>query len=300
MMLAVEYYGRFRQMAVERGIPNDEVSRFAELLRFVIGTSTTPSGAPVGQIGGLPRLPVGMEWPSSGDTPLPFVASFDCAALPRVDGLDLPADGSLLIFLHHEEAVEVDSMSEEQSYARVVYLPAGVAAEEPAEPEQTGQMFYKPREFVESKHLLFPTVYAQWPEWLESEENNLPEFQRQLARELPHRRQLCALAAELWPKRWAYHPHIGGYPPSIEWRFREYVNAIEDVRTSSKITATPGGLAVGESVSAEEEEHRLMQEWVSLVRFRADDVHAARFLIHREDLAAGRLDKALSCTEFLE
>jgi hypothetical protein len=86
------------------------------------------------------------------------------------------------------------------------------------------------------------------------------------------------------------------------------VNAIEAVRTSSKITATPEGLRVGESVSAsseqpvsaEEEEHRLMQEWVSLVRFRADDVHAARFLIHREDLAAGRLDKALSCTEFLE
>ena len=281
MVPAVEYHGRFRQAAVERGIANDEVSRFTELLRFVIGTSSTPSGAPVGQIGGLPRLPVGMEWPSSGDTPLPFVASFDCAALPRVDGLTLPADGSLLIFLHHEEAVEADSLSEEQSYARVVHVPAGVATEEPAEPEQTGETFYAPREFVEPERTLFPTVYAQWPEWLEKEEIFLAEFQQQLARELPHRRELCALAAELWPEKWSYLPHIGGYPPSIEWRFREHVRA-------------------GEPVSAAEEEHRLMQEWVSLVRFRADDVHAARFLIHREDLAAGRLDKALSCTEFLE
>src|SRR4051812_14798314 len=103
------------------------------------GQVGAPNGVPVGRSGGLPRLPVGMRWPSSESSPLPFIASFDCAALPRIDGLALPADGSLLFFLHHEDAYDAFSVAGEQEHARVVYVPAGTdtaTAEEPDHPEE--------------------------------------------------------------------------------------------------------------------------------------------------------------------
>ncbi|MET7950818.1 hypothetical protein [Micromonospora sp. NPDC005324] len=31
----------------------------------------------------MPRLPVGTDWPTAGASPLPFIFSVDCAALPR-------------------------------------------------------------------------------------------------------------------------------------------------------------------------------------------------------------------------
>ena len=82
-------------------------------------------GVPVGQMGGLHRLPEGMPWPARGSMPLPFIASFDCAARPRVDDLPLPADGSLLFFLHHDRAYderEEFEKDDEMAYARVLYV----------------------------------------------------------------------------------------------------------------------------------------------------------------------------------
>ncbi|NEA98093.1 DUF1963 domain-containing protein [Streptomyces sp. SID13726] len=114
---------RFHSAAVEQGIPEDEVRRFAGFLRFAIGTSPGYDGVPVGQMGGLARLPEGMPWPACDSMPLPFIASFDCAALPRVDDLPLPADGSLLFFLHHDRAYderEEFDKDDEMAYARVV------------------------------------------------------------------------------------------------------------------------------------------------------------------------------------
>lgn len=66
-----------------------------------------------------------MTWPAdSQDDPLPFVPSFDCAALPWVDGLPLPPDGSLLVFLHHEEAYDTFDRGKDQ-HARIVHVPVG-------------------------------------------------------------------------------------------------------------------------------------------------------------------------------
>ncbi|QUQ65318.1 hypothetical protein JJ691_30410 [Kutzneria sp. CA-103260] len=127
--------------AIELGIPGDEVGRFAELLRFAIWTGGQSDGVPVGRCGGLPRLPVGMGWPSCSSGPLPLIASFDCAALPRGDGLALPADGSLLFFLHHAWACDARSVAEEQEFARVVYVPAGIDTVVPEPPDHDEPMF---------------------------------------------------------------------------------------------------------------------------------------------------------------
>jgi hypothetical protein len=50
----------------------------------------------------------------------------------------------------------------------------------------------------------------------------------------------------------------------------------------------------------EKEAHRLTGEWLSLARFPADDYHDATFVIRHDDLAAGRVDRALAVTEFSE
>ncbi|MBM0202264.1 DUF1963 domain-containing protein, partial [Micromonospora sp. STR1s_5] len=54
-----------------------------------VGAGSDWDGEVVGQSGGLPRLRAGAEWPSHGGDPLPFVASLDCAALPKIEKLPL-------------------------------------------------------------------------------------------------------------------------------------------------------------------------------------------------------------------
>ena len=78
----MDRYEQFRSAAIDRGIPEDEAGRFAEHLRFAVWAWPCQDGEEVvGQAGGLPRLPVGMQWPG-GEFPLPFIGSVECAALP--------------------------------------------------------------------------------------------------------------------------------------------------------------------------------------------------------------------------
>lgn len=57
-------------------------------------------GPPTAQLGGLPSLPDGVEWPRWDGMPLDFLASVDCAAAHDVaEGLLLPPDGTLLAFV---------------------------------------------------------------------------------------------------------------------------------------------------------------------------------------------------------
>jgi hypothetical protein len=52
--------------------------------------------------------------------PLPFIASFDCAALPRVEDLPLPADGSLLFFRVVEGTLSWISRCRPEHHAAIV------------------------------------------------------------------------------------------------------------------------------------------------------------------------------------
>jgi hypothetical protein len=117
----MDHQGQFRRAALELGISDEEINRFSQHLRLSIGLSGGSGGVPVGQFGGVPRLPVGMDWPSAGNSPLPFIFSVDCGALPGVDGFDLPVDGTLLFFLDHE----ADLLDDTGRYARVVYVQDG-------------------------------------------------------------------------------------------------------------------------------------------------------------------------------
>ncbi|MFD9001444.1 DUF1963 domain-containing protein [Streptomyces sp. NPDC059582] len=71
--------------------------------------------------GGLPALPDGMDWPEGRE---PLVLSVDCAALPHDDlGIELPADGHLLVFTEIEYPPESSV---------VLHIPAGARTTERA------------------------------------------------------------------------------------------------------------------------------------------------------------------------
>lgn len=106
-------------------------ARIAIALRFGPGRS---------RLGGVPELPVGVEWPQLGGKALVPLASIDCAELPaEADDRDLlPADGTLLIFaaLHDDEHERPLLLFREEAPAgvvRVLHLPSGTATQ-PVEP----------------------------------------------------------------------------------------------------------------------------------------------------------------------
>ena len=291
----MDHQGQFRRAALEAGIPDDEITAFTGHLRLSIRLSGGSGGAPVGQFGGLPRLPVGMDWPSAGAGPLPFVFSVACASLPRVDGSGLPADGSLLFFLDHEQD-HLAAAAGEQDYAQVVYVPAGTETELAKAPANYA---------AGEQYDVGATLVARLPPWFETDEDededDLSPFQQQLLGDLeldlPRLDDLCALADALWPPDGGLaSAFIGGYVD-------------DDVITSIAEQTLAGREKAGEIVipvakwssHVEKEKHRLTSEWVSLADFSvADEFYSGSFVIRHDDLAARRLDKALSVTTFSE
>ncbi|MDX3659804.1 DUF1963 domain-containing protein [Streptomyces sp. ID05-26A] len=280
-------YEQFRATAPDRGIPGDESDEFADQLRFAIVASPGDGGA--GQFGGLPRLPVGVEWPG-GEYPLPFIGSVDCAALPRAEGLDLPADGSLLFFLNHDEDMEEHPTSE---FSRVLYVPTDAVTEVASPPPgyDTRTFFHEDLPFLVPESLLSAKVQPVLPKWIEDRDDTV---------ELKHIDQLCALVDELWPTHddfWTLR--IGGYGKEIGGQSSPWGQmAFDNVQ----------GRLAGTDVSREErsrllreEEHRLTQEWVPLAQFAtASEFYYGCFLITTDDLAARRFDQMRSFTMFTE
>jgi hypothetical protein len=304
---------RFHSAAVEQGIPEDEITTFAGFLRFAIWTSPGYDGVPVGQMGGLPRLPEGMPWPASDSMPLPFIASFDCAALPRVDDLPLPADGSLLFFLHHDRAYderEEFEKDDEMEYARVVYVPAGTPMVTARKPDHPEEVFYNTTlPFIGEEHQLTAAVKAELPSWLEDDEMGTPSASMSdddhLGVRLPHKAQLRDLVGKLWPENRASF-RLGGYTGGIGALATDHLWHTPEVEMAERnldARRQAGELVIGRGERdgyLERETLRVMREWVTLAQFVPEDVYRARFLIRRDDLAAGRFDQALSLTAFTE
>ncbi|MGW6442880.1 DUF1963 domain-containing protein [Lentzea sp. NPDC055074] len=280
-------YEQFRTAALDRGIPGDESDEFADQLRFAIVASPGEGGAV--QFGGLPRLPVGVEWPGGG-YPLPFIGSVDCAALPRAEGLDLPADGSLLFFLNHDEDMEEHPTSE---FSRVLYVPTDAVTEVASPPpgHDTRTFFHEDLPFLVPEHRLAARVEPVLPKWIEGRDTTF---------ELKHVDQLRALVGELWPthdRQWTLR--IGGYGKEIGGQSSPWAQMAFDA-----VQGRPSGPEVSREERfrlMDEEERRLIREWVPLAQFAtASEFYYGCFLITTGDLAARRFDQMRSFTMFTE
>jgi hypothetical protein len=123
----------YREAAREHGIPESVIDWWLQLARPLAGLHRHGDGPVVGQFGGDPLLPADVEWPvhssADFDSPIPFIASIDCGALPP-GALDIavPEDGCLLFF------AENDFFGE----SRVIYVPEGTATFERTAPPGYG------------------------------------------------------------------------------------------------------------------------------------------------------------------
>ncbi|MET8306301.1 hypothetical protein [Micromonospora sp. NPDC005173] len=162
---------------------------------------------------------------------------------------------------------------------------------------------------------LFAVVHAAIPGWLnveeyeeyEEDEDGLSEFQTRLARDLPHRRELYALARRLWPDATYAAFRFGGYTRGIGELYTDHLYSTPELMMAlENLEARQGAgdLVIPpeqKDFKLEEELHRVMREWVPLVQFDpGDDVYIGRFLIRVDDLAARRFDQAVSWTAFTE
>ncbi|MFI2642020.1 DUF1963 domain-containing protein [Streptomyces sp. NPDC018610] len=292
----MDHQGEFRRAALEMGIPDDEISRFSRHLRLSIGLFGGSGGSPAGQFGGLPRLPVGMKWPSAGGIPLPFLFSVDCGALPRVDGFDLPADGTLLFFVHQERDHEDSS----GRYARVVHVPDGseTAVAEPPDSACVRVRFDVCAELRAELPMWLQEGDEDWHEyWEDLDWEDMSPFQQQLFRymehDLPHLEELRALAHDLWPS--GAGVLIGGYADD------EVINSIAEQTLAGREKAGEiPAIPIAKWYShLEEEKHRMTSEWISLARELPEyEAYCTSFVIRHDDLAAARVDKALAVTNF--
>lgn len=91
-------------------------------------------------LGGLPLLPEDVDWPEWKDHgPLYFVAALDCSQLPAADlGLPLPASGQLLFFYSDglgDSSVVYSDPDSVVNGTRVLYIPEDAEIAERAAPD---------------------------------------------------------------------------------------------------------------------------------------------------------------------
>jgi len=252
-------------------LPADLADRWTGLLRPAAHLRVAAAGDPVvGQLGGLPRLPDGVEWPVwEGHGPLRFVASVDCAALP-VAGLDIPLapDGRLAFFYYGDEDDDalVDTADPTTwAGARVLHFPP-VPADAPERPAPAGLTPYPAMPLTVRLGPSAPDTDAPALGGLD-----LPDaFKR---------------------AQWAYESgaahQIGGHAQSVQ--------------TPVEVVVAHGALG-GHGVSWEDPRIEAeARRWVLLAQFDSDedadlmwgDGGALYWLIRPDDLAAGRFDRAM-------
>ncbi|MEE3921515.1 DUF1963 domain-containing protein [Micromonospora sp. BRA006-A] len=186
---------------------------------------------------------------------MPFLLRLDCAALPRVPGLALPADGTLLFFLDQESALDACGIEPEQEFARVVYVLAGA---ETADGEYVVPADTEMEPFLAPEHEMYAGLQAELPDWLDRSEEWLCDTQIQLLRDMPHRKEMSALVEQLWPERNWHLPDdvfVGGYTLSAQ----DPPRGDHDGPGAGSAAVVP---ARAERMEARyEEQQRVMREW---------------------------------------
>ncbi|MFE7503760.1 DUF1963 domain-containing protein [Promicromonospora sp. NPDC057488] len=136
---------QFRDRALDRGVPADDVDRWLALARPTLRTAPDGGGAVVGRFGTPLMLPPDAPTPARTQgrpTDYQLVVTLDLAAIPpSATDLPLPPDGHVLLFAN----IQLDDALLPGGAA---YVPAGTPVEERATTPD-----YKPYEYDSPKEL---------------------------------------------------------------------------------------------------------------------------------------------------
>src|SRR5262245_2134093 len=102
-------------------LPGDIVETVLSLVRPAAQLTVNGAGSPAGTYGGLPGLPVDVDWPHLEREPLSMLAQIRCAACADVLGPSwtLPCEGTMLFFYDQE-------LRDGDEACRVLHVPDGV------------------------------------------------------------------------------------------------------------------------------------------------------------------------------
>ncbi|MDF2257539.1 DUF1963 domain-containing protein [Streptantibioticus ferralitis] len=239
---------RFREEAVNRGVPLAEVERWIRAVRPAAILGQGGEGPVVAQLGGYPMLPVGPP-----DPRFPFVASVDCATLPReATDLPLPSDGHLLFF--GEADVGFDGVLPEL----VMYVAAGTPVTE--------------RRVEKEWYTVLPHSQLR-AAWCELSAPTSGELET----EYPHADELDGT----WTNAYGYRLgslQIGGYPKIANW---DPVGVAREAATEE----------AGTDEEALDDDWVLLATWSCDDDVKELDHGLIHWVIRREDLAALRFDR---------
>ncbi|MET7680804.1 DUF1963 domain-containing protein [Streptomyces sp. NPDC005423] len=269
----------FRDEAVARDIPADDVERWLATARPRVTLTRDGDGPVVGRFGGPLLLPAELPDPA-----YPFVASLDLAALPAdATDLPLPADGQLLLFAFPESAGAYETMG------AVVHVPAGAAVTE------RDRNAWNPYDIDD-----FETMFAAFPQG---------PLRAVTGPSLPYHHAVD-LARAPWSEPLPGHPRAeelvevwesvqDAVAPAGSLRIGGYADE-EAIYTdpvaraaSSAVEAAGAGRWDGE-VSADVSDWVLLADWHAGADVQGWESASVHWVIQRADLAAGRFDRTFT------
>ena len=271
-------------------LPREAAARWTALLRpcarLTAATEGGTAAPAVATLGGVPLLPAGTAWPEwSGRGPLSFIASVDCAALPR-DGVAaaFPDSGTLLFFFFDGQVDDAEAFvfvddPETWAGARVLYIPADTPVSPVLVPSELEP--YKRVELTASARISAPDPWH-------------PQSEQALATEriAPHLPHLQPAPVQAFIKALSkldgdIGHQIGGHAAPVQ-------GPVEYEVARAVIGSRRTGMG-DDRMKAE------AQRWVLLAQFDSDDdanmmwgdCGALYWLIRPEDLAARRFEAAM-------
>jgi hypothetical protein len=257
---------RFREQALDRGVPADEVDRWLGLARPKLRTARDGGGPVVGRLGTPLTLPPDVPTPGTvwDDDPdnrdeYQLIATLDLAAIPpEATDIPLPPDGRLLLFAN----VELDEFV---IPGGAVYVPAGTPVEErEASPDYDPYEYDSPEALDEELRRtgdlrLVPGVGLP----------SCPVDDRTLALH-PH--------AEALQRVWSEQSDGGG-----EWQIGGYASDFDGYGDPARASADPEEGGPGSDP----------EDWVLLAQWVGVPMGILYWTITRQDLQARRFDRVV-------
>ena len=220
----------------------------------------------VSRLGGRPNLPEEFDWPLWQEQPLAFLAQLNLAALPAVDGLNLPREGALFFF-------QAAGRDEGWDGVRVLYSDRAVDQSPLREFPDELEAELRFRGFELAVREMVPSI----PDFTDQliEEQQLTEEELEAYQDV----------AFEWRQRWSEEHRAGGYPDAIQ---------CEDPKLEAHLKSLDlyGWDLPPDQQKKAEEQSPGAKDWELLLQVASDrkagmmwvDAGLIYFLIHKDDL----------------